>query len=117
MTKKKTSVDPQTGESPRLAGLMGLFDASVEHQYTEIGYIMILPEFQRTHVNTNALGLLMHYCLDLPADLAKGELKYGPGLGLRRVQWQCHADNAPSVRAAERMGFKLEGIIRWPVYS
>ena len=32
---------------------------------------------------------------------------------MRRVQWQAHADNKPSVRAAERLGFKMEGIIRW----
>lgn len=35
------------------------------------------------------------------------------GLGLRRVQYQSHPLNIASVRAAERLGFKLEGITRW----
>lgn len=82
---------------------------------------MILPAFQRTHVLTNAVGLLLHYCLELPVaalslpsiTAAQRTQRFGPGLGLRRVQWQAHADNKPSVRAAERLGFKMEGIIRW----
>lgn len=35
------------------------------------------------------------------------------GLGLRRVEWSAAKGNEASVRAAERMGFKSEGIIRW----
>jgi RimJ/RimL family protein N-acetyltransferase len=35
------------------------------------------------------------------------------GLGLRRVEWQTHADNAASRRAALRIGFEFEGIVRW----
>ncbi|EJC99177.1 uncharacterized protein FOMMEDRAFT_94275 [Fomitiporia mediterranea MF3/22] len=99
--------------TPRLAGTIGLLNTKVMNQSTEIGFIVILPEFQRTHVTSNAVGLLLHYCLELPAEHAKGELKYGPGLGLRRVQWQTHGDNAQSVRSAERMGFRREGLIRW----
>ncbi|KAG9093971.1 hypothetical protein FRC06_011292 [Ceratobasidium sp. 370] len=69
----------------------------------EIGYAIVLPAYQRSFVSTHAIGLLLRYALDLPAD---------GGLGLRRVQWQTHADNAPSIRAARRMGMKLEGIMR-----
>lgn len=35
------------------------------------------------------------------------------GLGLRRVQYQSNPSNIASVRAAERLGFKVEGITRW----
>lgn len=93
--------------------MIGLLNTSDVDQCTELGYIMVFPAFQRTHISSNAIGLLVHYCLELPAESAKGELKYGPGIGLRRVQWQAHADNAPSVRTAQRMGFRLEGYIRW----
>ncbi|KAL5481106.1 hypothetical protein ACEPAI_10047 [Sanghuangporus weigelae] len=96
--------------SPRLVGVVGLLNTSVIDQCTEIGFITILPEYQRTHVTTNAVGLLLHYCLELPNSTKS---KYGPGLGLRRVQWQTHGDNAASVGAAERMGFRREGLIRW----
>lgn len=92
--------------------MAGLLSTDVENQCTEIGFIMTLPAFQRTHVTTNAVGLLLHYCLEMPT--ADGiQQKYGPGLGLRRVQWQCHAENTPSRRHAERIGMKLEGVIRW----
>jgi len=89
-----------------LAGIIGLLNTSPENLMTEIGLVLIFPSFQRTHVTSNAIGLLLHYCFDAPTFPS-------PGLGLRRVQWQAHVDNAPSIRTAERMGMKLEGIIRW----
>ena len=33
-------------------------------------------------------------------------------LGYRRYEWKCHALNAPSRRAAQRLGFSFEGIFR-----
>lgn len=33
-------------------------------------------------------------------------------LGYRRYEWKCDADNLPSRRAAERLGFTFEGIFR-----
>ena len=66
--------------------------------------INIIPPFQRTLVGTHANGLLMKYALT-PA-------KEG-GLGLRRLQWCANADNKKSVGAAQRLGFKMEGILRW----
>jgi hypothetical protein len=33
-------------------------------------------------------------------------------LGYRRYEWKCDALNAPSRRAAERLGFTFEGIFR-----
>lgn len=95
---------------------------------------MILRHAQRTHVSSHAVGLLLHYALDhpylqipstsalqgdsdnedvqplrAPFDIAGNPLR---GLGLRRCQWQCHHLNIPSSRAAQRMGFKAEGLIR-----
>jgi RimJ/RimL family protein N-acetyltransferase len=35
------------------------------------------------------------------------------GLHLRRVQWQAFSTNQASIAAAQRLGFQLEGIIRW----
>ncbi|EJD42337.1 acyl-CoA N-acyltransferase [Auricularia subglabra TFB-10046 SS5] len=81
------------------AGLVGLLNASAENELAEVGFLLILPEWQQTHVLTNAVGTLIKYCMDT--------------LKLRRLQWQAHADNSPSIRAAHRLGFKLEGIMRW----
>lgn len=85
------------------AGVVSLNATNPVNAVTEIG-IIIFPEFQRTHVATNAIGLLLLWTLDPPS---------AGGLGLRRVVWQTHADNAASRRTALRMGFELEGIARW----
>ena len=38
---------------------------------------------------------------------------FGDGLGMRRVEWQCNAQNSASRRVAERLGFVFEGIQRY----
>ena len=86
------------------AGSIGLLNASPKNRSVEIGHILILPPFQRTHVAVNATGLLLAYGLDRPDE---------GGLGLRRVQWQAHAANARSIGSAQGIGFKLEGYMRW----
>jgi len=109
-TKRRTDVDgvdlPEgTNEGP-LAGVIGLINSSHINLVTEVGGIMIFPPFQRTHISSNATGLLLEYALNLPSESP-------PGLGLRRVIWQANMLNKASVGLAERMGFKLEGVLRW----
>ncbi|KAK0192142.1 acyl-CoA N-acyltransferase [Armillaria mellea] len=82
------------------AGLIGYVDSSAQDLVTEI-FVIIAPAFQRTHVTSNAIGILLKYALDLD------------GLGLRRVTWQASVANAASIRTAERMGFRKEGVLRW----
>ena len=53
---------------------------------------------QRTRASTEAMFLL----LKLAAD----------DLGYRRLVWKCNALNAPSRRAADRLGFTYEGLHR-----
>lgn len=101
-----------------LAGTIGFLNTSAANLCTEIGFVITLPPFQRTHVTSNAVGLLLQYALDLPSP-AEGALPLGRekqgggGLGLRRVQWQANSLNLSSIRAAERMGFKHEAVLRW----
>lgn len=98
------SVEDDEGE---LAGTMSYMRSSATTLSTEIGFVVVLPAFQRTHVTTNAVGLMLQYALASPAE---------GGLGLRRVQWRAHASNAGSIKVAERMGFASEGISRWDVF-
>lgn len=89
------------------AGMIGLLNASPKHLSTELGYIIIFPTFQRTHVSSNAVGLLLNWVLNSPAD------SVDPGLGLRRACWSANALNTRSIELAQRLGMKLEAIMRW----
>jgi len=99
----KTTLNKESGE-PAFAGMIELLNTEPQHLSTELGFAITLLPFQRTHVTTNAMGLMLMWCLDPP--------KNG-GLGLRRVQWQTNMLNEASKRSAERMGFKMECVVRW----
>ncbi|KAI0030307.1 hypothetical protein K488DRAFT_72281 [Vararia minispora EC-137] len=95
---------PEWGGS--MAGVTGLIKASPENLSVEIGWVITFPAFQRTYVTSSANALLLRYCLATPDE-------QNPGLGLRRVQWFANAKNVPSVNTALRLGFKMEGKLRW----
>jgi RimJ/RimL family protein N-acetyltransferase len=64
----------------------------------EVGHIHFSPALQRTPLATEAMALMMTHVFD--------------DLGYRRYEWKCDALNAPSRRAAERLGFTYEGTFR-----
>jgi len=64
----------------------------------EVGFIHFSPLMQRTPMATEVMYLMMRRVFD--------------ELGYRRYEWKCDALNAPSCRAAERLGFTYEGIFR-----
>lgn len=92
---------PEWGGS--LAGLFGYLGTNPRNFATEIGPAIVLPAFQRTHVGSHAVGLLLKYALELPPS----------GLGFRKVKWTAAPTNAASNNIAGRMGFRLEGVMRW----
>jgi RimJ/RimL family protein N-acetyltransferase len=63
----------------------------------EVGNIMLSPALQRTTAATEAMFLMARHVFDL---------------GYRRYEWKCNAENLPSRRAAQRLGFTFEGIFR-----
>jgi RimJ/RimL family protein N-acetyltransferase len=65
------------------------------HLKIELGSIWYSPIAQRTGANTEATYLLLDYLFSL---------------GYRRVEWKCNVLNERSYRAAEKMGFRFEGI-------
>lgn len=103
LTNSNTGPDFSVGT---LAGLIGFLNTSAPDLATEIGFVMILPPFQRTHVTSNAIGLLLNFTLNVPSPSSTS-------LGLRRVVWTANNANKASVRAAERMGFRIESVLRW----
>lgn len=57
----RTKPDPEHPEleGGSLAGVMGLYHASIEQLSAEISFVAILPAFKRTHVVSNATGILL----------------------------------------------------------
>lgn len=103
----KTRPDPAHPEfAGSFAGVTGLWNTSFQDLSSEIGHVLTFPAFQGTHVSQNAVGIVMKYCLDPPTASP-------PGLGLRRLQWQCDSNNLKSAALAEKMGMTREGTIRW----
>ena len=84
-----------------IAGIIGFLHSSTLNLSVEIGPVVVFPPWQRTFVSSHAIGLLLTYALNLPHE---------GGLGLRRVAWTANPFNVGSVRAAERMGLKVEGV-------
>ena len=64
----------------------------------EVGNILLAPSLQRTIAATEAMYLMARHIFE--------------DLGYRRYEWKCNAKNAPSRRAALRLGFTFEGIFR-----
>ena len=67
----------------------------------EVGHINYAPALQRTRAATEAMYLMMARVFD--------------ELGYRRYEWKCDALNAGSRAAAERLGFRYEGLFRQAV--
>ena len=95
---KPAPTDTAWGEG-QLAGSVALTTLFPARLSTEIAHLLIHPSFQRSHVTTNTVGLLLHWGFDT--------------LKMRRVQWFANAKNERSIRLAKRMGLSFEGILRW----
>ena len=63
----------------------------------EVGHINYAPALQRTPAATEAMFLMMKWAFEA---------------GYRRYEWKCDALNAPSRRAAQRLGLSFEGVFR-----
>ncbi|MBR0656274.1 GNAT family N-acetyltransferase [Roseomonas arctica] len=79
-------------------GWITLMDIQPKNAAIEIGNIWFSPRMQRSRAATEAMYLLMRHAMD--------------DLGYRRLVWKCNALNAPSRRAATRLGFVYEGELR-----
>jgi RimJ/RimL family protein N-acetyltransferase len=84
-----------TGE---VSGWLSLMEIQPKNAAIELGNIWFAPRMQRTRAATEAMMLLLRLAAD--------------DLGYRRLVWKCNALNAPSKRAADRLGFSYEGLHR-----
>jgi RimJ/RimL family protein N-acetyltransferase len=79
-------------------GLIALVNIQLSMRAVEVAHVLFSPALQRTPLSTEAQYLLARYTFET--------------LGYRRYEWKCNALNAPSHRAALRLGFTYEGIFR-----
>ncbi len=80
------------------SGWIALLDIQPRNAVIELGHIWFAPRLRRTRAATEAMFLLLRLAAD--------------DLGYRRLCWKCNALNAPSRRAAARLGFVYEGTLR-----
>ena len=69
-----------------------------EYGSAEIGCVIFGDKLQKTRAATETLYLFAKHVFE--------------DLGYRRFEWKCDNGNVASKRAAERFGFKFEGIFR-----
>ncbi len=92
-------VDQATGLAAGLASYLRIDPAN---GVIEVGHLAFSPALQRTVAATEAMYLMMRWAFTA---------------GYRRYEWKCNALNAPSRRAAQRLGFSYEGLFRQAVIS
>ena len=68
------------------------------HGSAEIGCVAFGQQLKRSSEATEAMYLMADHVFE--------------ELGYRRYEWKCHNKNDASKRAAERIGFKFEGVFR-----
>jgi RimJ/RimL family protein N-acetyltransferase len=84
------------GENGKAVGVASYLNVNRSAGSIEVGAIAYAPALQRTPAGTEAMYLMMRRAFD--------------ELGYRRYEWKCNSLNAPSRAAAERYGFRYEGI-------
>lgn len=88
-------IDKSSGGSAE--GLYLLINIESAVGRAEMG-LMLGPKLSRRTTGTEAFYLLGRYVFET--------------LGYRRLEWRCNPENEASMRAAERFGFTLEGVLR-----
>ena len=91
-------VDRASGRAVGMASYMRIDPAMGT---IEVGSIVYSPRLQQSPAATETMYLMMRRAFD--------------ELGYRRYEWKCDALNAASRKAAERLGFRFEGIFRQAV--
>lgn len=101
LTTNAASADPvfyalREGSSGKAAGMTSFLNIAPANRSIEIGHIWFGPGLQKTRAASEAIYRMIAHAFD--------------DLGYRRVEWKCNALNAPSRAAAQRFGFRFEGI-------
>ncbi len=79
-------------------GVITIMSIFPEFGRAELGHIWYDADIQRTPRTTESAFLLLTYLFDT--------------LYYRRIEWKCDANNARSRAAAQRLGFRFEGVFQ-----
>jgi RimJ/RimL family protein N-acetyltransferase len=85
-------------ETGKAIGVASYLRIQPENGVVEVGFITFSPALQRTPMASEAMYLMMKRVFD--------------ELGYRRYEWKCDALNAPSRKAATRLGFSYDGLFK-----
>ncbi|MBH5330186.1 GNAT family N-acetyltransferase [Eikenella sp. S3360] len=91
-------IDQANGQA---VGTMSLMRVDTANRVIEVGWVIYSERLKRSRIATEAQFLLAQYVFET--------LRY------RRYEWKCDALNQASCRAAERLGFRFEGVFRQAV--
>jgi len=82
----------------RAVGMTSFMDIDAENRRVEIGYTFYRPSVRRSGINTEAKRLLLTHAFE--------------DLDAIAVEFRTHYLNQASRRAIERLGAKLDGVLR-----
>ena len=81
----------------RAIGIAAYLRIDTLNRTIEVGWLTFSSALRRSTLATEAMYLMACHAFDR---------------GFRRYEWKCNALNAPSIAAAERLGFSFEGVFR-----
>ena len=87
-------IDLATNKSVGIASYLRI---DTQNRTVEVGWLTFSEQLRRSAAATEAMYLMATHAFEL---------------GYRRYEWKCNALNAPSIAAAERLGFSFEGVFR-----
>ncbi|KAI1109519.1 acyl-CoA N-acyltransferase [Nemania sp. NC0429] len=91
--------EPRTPSgADNVVGCASYLNINAENRSVEVGSVLFSSALQQTPAATEAMYLMAKHAFE--------------DLGYRRYEWKCNTLNAPSQRAAARLGFTFEGIFR-----
>ena len=84
-------------KSNRAVGVASYLRIDTNNRTIEVGWLTFGESLRRSRGATEAMYLMAVHAFEL---------------GFRRYEWKCNVLNAPSIAAAERLGFSFEGVFR-----
>lgn len=93
------SLGDTSSEDLEAVGILAYVAITPKFRRIEIGYVILGEPLRRSRQATEAFYLTLRHAFD--------------DLGYARVEWKANRLNAPSLRAAERLGFSFDGIFRY----